>query len=178
VNRTLRLGRAGHVVARFLLGATATVAMPIAMFATPATASATIVLTGHLCETNGNFCVGSTSLDLSSAVSERNPGRTLDLVDQNRAFEGDEIYKIRFHADRTKCVASANDLSRVVIHPCDGVGVDWAKDPNANRHLRFINREATIALNSNQYLAGFNDGGDYALEPLGLSGVLYAFDLV
>jgi hypothetical protein len=100
------------------------------------------------------------------------------LVDQNRTFEGHEIYKIRFHADTTKCVAAANDLVRVVIHPCDGVGVDWAVNPNANGHLRFINKEATIALGFDQYLGGFNDGGDYALESLGLRGVFYAFDLV
>jgi hypothetical protein len=135
------------------------------------------LLTGRLCETSGSFCVGSATVDLFAVVSERNPGRTVDLIDQGTIFMQHEVYKIVLNVDPTKCVAAANDLSHVVIHSCGDSGVDWARDPNTNGHLRFFNREATNALNSKQYLTGFDDGGDFFLEPGGRAGFFYAFDL-
>ncbi|SRR6266487_550258 len=153
----------------------ATLAIPAVIFAAPLPASAA----NNLCETNGNnYCLGSADLNLYTAVTERKPGRNLIATPLGTTFDGFSTYLLQFSADATKCVASANNLVDVVIHPCNGgLGIVWAKDAITG-HIRWINREVSQHYNQDMYLSGASNGTPYFTAPLRQAGVYQKFDWV
>jgi hypothetical protein len=141
--------------------------------------------TPHICESFGSFCVGSANLDLFTAVTERNPGRDFTLIPLGTNFDGFPTFDIVFSADPSKCVAAANNLSDVVIHPCNGgEGVVWARNHQTNGHDRWINRRATEAACSSvttcaeQELSGRDNGTQFILRAEGTAGLFQQFDRV
>jgi hypothetical protein len=87
-------------------------------------------------------------------------------------FRGFSLFLIQFAGDTSKCVAAADNLLDVTIHPCSGgSGVIWALD-TTNGHLRWINRAATLGRSSGnlQYLTGHNDGTGFTVQQLTASG--------
>jgi hypothetical protein len=137
----------------------------------------------HLCESFGNqFCAGSTDLELFTAVTERNPPGRVIVADRqgSETFDNHPVYLLRFNADTSKCIASADDHFVVVIHACNGGnGVKWAREKSDSNHDLWINREASVALNETVYLTGANDGSQFILDRRGAaSGDLQQFDLV
>jgi hypothetical protein len=181
VRGILGLGRVRRIVVRSLLVATA-LAIPAAMFVAPVTASADSDVS--ICESFGNgYCLGSDNTDLFTAVVERTfPGRKFDLDRQSGTFDGVPTYRIRFHADNSKCVAATNNFANVTIHPCDtGSGVVWARDHDSSTtHDRWINRLATQNKGSKQYLSGHNHlGSQYFLDCAACtSGDFQRFDVI
>src|SRR5262249_51753831 len=137
-------------------------ALPAAILAVPLPASAA----NHLCETFGNYCVGAANLDPFTPVAERNPGRDIDKNSIGGQVDGLPRYELAFSADPSKCVAAANNLNDVVIHPCNGgSGVVWGQDSSSG-HLRFLNQEVFNANGSRVYLCGHNNGTQFLLRPL------------
>jgi hypothetical protein len=172
VNGILGLGGARRIVVRSLLLAAAALAIPAALFATPITASADGP--GHICETFGSYCVGAPTLNRFDPVVEKLSGRLIDRdVIPNETVGGHPKVKLRFNADSTKCVAAANSGNGVVIHPCDGSGVDWGWDGTTG-HDRYLNRETLL------YLSGHNSlDSQFFLDCLGCtSGERQQFDFI
>jgi hypothetical protein len=143
----------------------ATLGIPAAILASPLSASAA---GNHLCETNGNYCVGAPSLATDAPVVETQFGRDINLL-----FLGNAQYELQFNAAPSQCVAAANNGHDVVIHHCNGgLGVVWILFINSNGHLQWQNREFST------FLAGHNNGTQYQVKPPGLSGWFYNFDQV
>jgi hypothetical protein len=162
----------------------ATLAVPAVIFAAPLSASAankplSASAANNLCETNGNnYCLGSADLNLYTAVTESKPGRNLIATPLGGTFDGFSTYLLQFSADATKCVASADNLVDIVIHPCNGgSGVVWAKD-SITGHIRWINREVSQHYNQDMYLSGASNGTPYFTAPLRQTGVYQRFDWV
>ncbi len=178
VHSILGIGRARRIVVRFLFAATAALAIPAAMFAAPLPVSAATAF--HMCESFGNYCVGSADLNFGTAVSERIPGRLIIHDSLGGFFDNLPTYLLRFNADPTKCVAAASNLSDVVIHACNGgLGVVWARDHNSSSgNDRWINREASQAKDTKEYLSGRNNGSQFFLAPVGQTGAFQRFNFV
>jgi hypothetical protein len=143
----------------------ATLATPAVIFATASPAFAGT----HLHETYGAYFVNADNLNLYTPVVENSTtGRDLtiswDGTTYVDGFHGVEIY---FNLDHSKCVAAANNLSDVNIHPCNGgYGVIWGEIPLDPAHgvYEFFNREATQATGVNLFLAGRNNKTQYQLN--------------
>jgi hypothetical protein len=142
-----------------------------AVFAAPLPASAAA---NHLCETNGNFCVGAPSLATFAPVVETLSGRNITLIFLGNDAQGIPQFEIQLDAAPSECVAGADNGIDVVLHHCNGgLGVVWKRHFSQNGHLQWNSREFPT-----KWLAGHNDGTQYQLKPLGLSGWFYNFDLV
>src|SRR5947207_1685939 len=145
----------------------AAMAIPATVFATPSSASTN---GNHLCETNGNYCIGAPTLALYAPVVETTSGRDLGAIDL-----GNNQFELVFLADNgIFCVAAANNREDVVVKHCQGdFGVVWIREFNPNGHLQFRNREF-----SNKFLAGHNDGTQFHAKDAGRPGWFYNFDVV
>ncbi|HYS30881.1 MAG TPA: hypothetical protein VEM58_01345 [Streptosporangiaceae bacterium] len=140
----------------------ATLGIPAAIFASPLSASAA----QHLCESFGIYCVGAPDLSTDAPVVETLSGRDLNFLSQ-----GNGIWKIQFNADLSQCVAAANNRIDVVIHHCNGgAGTLWKKHFMDSTHIKWESHEFPEF-----YLAGRNNGSQYQVEPLGVSGFFYNF---
>jgi hypothetical protein len=156
---------------RAATAALAALAIPAAIFTAPPAGASTAF---HMCETYGSYCVGSADLNLYTAVSERNPGRLIIPVSLGGEFDNYGTWLLEFNNDPSECVAAANNLSDVVIHPCNGgSGVVWARD-NSSGNDKWINQEASEGLGI-WYLSGSDQGRDYFLDLLGVTGTYQAF---
>lgn len=144
----------------------ATAAAQALLFAASPPASASPLFTGHIRETFGSYSVGAPSIALYDPVMETTSGRVIDIV------AAGNYRKLEFDADTTKCVAAANNGADVVVHPCDGSGVDWAIIGLDSSHYAFQNREF-----NNKYLAGANNGTQFQLKTWGQNGWYYNFRL-
>jgi hypothetical protein len=143
-----------------------TLALPAAVLAAPLPASAA---GPHVCETNGNYCIGAPGLSNDAGVFETLAGRDITLL-----FLGNAQYKLVVNAAPSECLAAANNGEDVVLHHCDGgLGTVWILHINPNGHLQFQNREFPT-----KYLAGHNNASQFQVKPLGLSGWFYNFDQV
>jgi hypothetical protein len=143
----------------------ATLAAPAVILAAPSPAFAGT----HLHETNGAYFVNADNLNLYTPVVETSiTGRDLTISwDGTTYFDGFHAVEIYFNLDHSKCVAAANNLSDVNIHPCNGgSGVIWGEIPLDPTHgvYEFFNREATQATGVNLFLAGRNNGTQYQLN--------------
>lgn len=164
--------RAGAV----LIAALGTLA---ALLAVAPSANAATATDPRICESFGSFCVGSADFNLFTAVTERNPGRDFTLISLGTTFDGFPNFDIVFSGDPSDCVAAANNLSDVVIHPCNGgSGVVWARDHQANGHDRWINREASQSAGVEEVLSGRNNGTQFLVRQNGTSGLFQQFDTV
>ena len=145
------------------------VAMAIAvptllLTASPASATGST----FICEAFGHYCVGAPSLALFDPVVETTGGRDIFVLSL-----GGTSYLLEFNADRSKCVAGANNGVDVTIHPCDGgVGIVW------KTHLG--NDGASCLFESQKfsglYLSGANNGTQFKIKSKGLTGWLQQFD--
>jgi hypothetical protein len=142
----------------------ATLATPAVIFATASPAFAGT----HLHETNGAYFVNADNLNLYTPVVENSTtGRDLTISwDGTTYVDGFHGVTIYFNLDHSKCVAAANNLSDVNIHPCNGGGVIWGEIPLDPAHgvFEFFNREATQATGVNLFLAGRNNATQYQLN--------------
>ena len=157
---------------RMVLVLLATAAVQASLLAVSPPASAAPLFTGHIYETSGRYRVGAPSLDLYKSVVETRDGRVIEIVDAGGGYR-----KLRFQADTTKCVAASDSDKYVVVHLCDGNGVDWTivhldSNPFPNGHYNFQNREF-----NNKFLAGANDGTRFHLKTQDQAGWYYNFSL-
>jgi hypothetical protein len=151
---------------RALMVLLAALAVPAAVLAAPLPASAA---GPHVCETSGNYCVGAPGLGVDAPVVETRSGRNITFL-----FLGNAQYNLIIDAAPSECVAAANNGHDVVLHHCNGgLGTVWILHINPNGHLQFESREFPT-----KYLAGHNDGSQFQVKVLGLSGWFYNFDQV
>jgi hypothetical protein len=145
----------------------ATLGLPAAIFAAPLSASAATA--PLLCEAFGNYCVGAPSLSTDAPVDETISGRNVNFLSQ-----GNGQWKIQFNASLSQCVAAANNHTDVVIHHCNGgAGTLWI------RHTVVCSPQCEYQWESNEfpdrYLAGANNGSQYQIKQLGVTGWFYKF---
>jgi hypothetical protein len=152
---------------RFAMVLFAALAVSLTVSAAPSSASST--LGSRLCETSGKYCLGSDSLALGAAVTEKlksnNGGRDFFLHPVSgtcctTSGPGLPQYEIEFGSVNSPggCVAWGGSV--VVIAACTGgIGTVWGLQYNSNNHMQFINRAAsdtTLLL-----LEGRNNGSQY-----------------
>ena len=177
VRGILGLGRLRRIGVRFMLGATAALAIPVAMFTAPLPVSADAVA-NQLCEVNGSYCVNVPNFSLDTPVVEGLRGPAILPDSLGGYYQGYPTYLIRFNADLSKCVAAASDLKHVVIHACNGgTGVVWARvHISLSGYDRWINREASSNIGTPEFLSGHDQGGSqYFLAPAGTTGAYQLF---
>jgi hypothetical protein len=157
----------------------ATLAIPIAMIAAAPTASAA---NPHLCETNGDYCLG-VQPDISEyrLLTASTPGRDLQLVPLGGRYDNHPTFLIQFTAKPSLCVGTDNDTG-VMIRACNGgIGIVWAQEyigtTSGNLAVyKYINRNASNLHNEKEYLSGVNRSGSlFYTRPAGRSGVYYEF---
>lgn len=146
----------------------AAVGTAVAVVATPMSANATT--DPHICEAfETPYCIGSPDLNLFTQLDERMPGREITITDLNAVLPhtGFEEFLLKFSADTSKCVAATDSLAFLAVHSCSDDGTVWARDPQSNGNVLWINREATEALMDNNqtliFLTGLNSGTRFIL---------------
>lgn len=148
-------------------GKTAAHALAAHALAAPAPASESAI---HVCEAGGHhYCIGAPDLAFYKPVEETASGRTLDLIDFGTYWE------IRFDANRSLCVAAANNGYLAVIHACNGgSGVKWNIINTSDGHFEFRNVKF-----SPKELAGRNsNGSQYHVKNCCAAGWDYKFNVV
>lgn len=159
--RTLALAALPVIMLGTVLTASAASAAPSGVAEAPVIASGI-----HICETFGDhLCIGAPDLALDKPVKETFSGRDLDIVQ----FKG--FVQIQFTANRSLCVAAADNGYLAVIHHCNGgSGVDWHNDGSPGKRI-LVNAKF-----SPKELAGRNlPGSQYHVKNSGAAGWDYKF---
>jgi hypothetical protein len=117
-----------------------------------------------ICETSGAFCIGAPTLSTDAAVTETASGRQINMIAAGAGVE------LQINAAPSLCVAVTNNNANAVLHPCNGgAGVVWNKNTSTG-HLRFQDQEFGT------WLAGRDNGTQFTVKPLGVTGFFYNFD--
>jgi hypothetical protein len=150
----------------------------VAILAAPLPARA--ATSGAICESYGIYCLNAASLDLYSPVTESlNDYRNIDAVLLNGQ---DQTYLLEFSASvgsgTTKCVASTNDRSAVVVKACSGsLGVVWVLKTSNGQDM-WVNQYATNG-GVDIYLTGQgSNGSQFLLLGLGAQGMFQRFNFI
>jgi hypothetical protein len=82
---------------------------------------------GTECEVSHPVCIGAPSLVWGASVQETSSGRTLDVIPTTDPLYAN-VYKLRFHADTTKCVGiDTTGNLRAIVKNCDNTAIVWQR---------------------------------------------------
>jgi hypothetical protein len=82
---------------------------------------------GAECEISHPVCIGAPSLVWGASVQETSSGRTLDVIPTTDPLYAN-VYKLRFHADTTKCVGiDTSGNLRAIVKNCDNTAIVWQR---------------------------------------------------
>jgi hypothetical protein len=156
----------------------AALVIPLVIVAAPPPASAAGT---KLCEAYGSYCLNTANFSQYTPVTESaNNGRTISAVRTSDTYNNQRVYILQFDGATSKCVASSNDNTDIVIKDCNGgnnLAAEWLDSPDGN-YDRWISVAATMAYGSNIYLSGQEKpGSQYRLFGLGVSGAYQVFYL-
>lgn len=117
-----------------------------------------------------DYCIGAPDLTSFDPVTEMPSSGRLFFTPMSGTTNN---FKLEFVGDSTKCVAANNNDTKVVIHPCNGVGVVWIPtDINGNN--------GSQRLESNEfpgsYLSGNANGTQFTLQGLAAPSYFQRFN--
>jgi hypothetical protein len=143
-------------------------AVPAAILAPP---SAQAAGGFTICEVNGNkYCLGSSDLNLGTAVTERKPGRNFTLVRVGTGEDGLPTYEIASSTAINSCVAAYGNT--IVFHSCsNGDQVVWEMVISDKGNTEWLDN-GLAAEGERWFLGGNNNGTQFRLSQEGDGGFI------